>query len=175
MTDVHLAPADDITAAYRARDAAETARDHYRARMEAVQLELAAVTGQRDNAAFRAGTHAGTLMEIVELLDSGKTGTELTEAIRATIRQGRSAQIERPRPRTTPPAAVTVDRMHFGLSATGNDIEQQCPCPLAPCGLVLDIDADEACPHHGRWAEMSIKQIHPAQSCPAGSAHRPGA
>lgn len=156
--------------------AAEEQRDRYRTQLEATRAQLAVEVGRRDNAAFRAATHADTLMHVLGLLDSNKNPAALGPAIRAVILRGRSAIVERkppaPRPAAVTPVAFAPIHFHIGLSRLGNEIEQNCPCPLVPCGLVLDADADPACPHHGRWADMDklILQIHPAESCPAVAA-----
>lgn len=159
------------------RQAAEEERDQQRARADAAEAQLAVVAGQRDNHSFRAAIHADTLMQVMRLVESGKDPAALGEAIRAVILQGRSAIVERnmlpaPRPAAlaaVAPASVLPMQFHYGLSKHGNDIEQKCPCPLMPCGLVLDSDVEPACPHHGhaQWAVAVIRQMHPHQHCPA--------
>jgi hypothetical protein len=46
---------------------------------------------------------------------------------------------------------------HIGRSWSGHPLEDGCPCPKAPCGLV-DMDRTER--------SKSIRQSHPASECP---------
>lgn len=54
---------------------------------------------------------------------------------------------------------------HIGRSFTGHEIEDNCPCFKAPCGLVADVAPD--CPQHAPEAVHTIRQSHPAFLCPA--------
>jgi len=56
-------------------------------------------------------------------------------------------------------------RWHNGCAWTGHDIEDACPCPQEPCGLVSAPAPD--CPQHSLTAGKSIRQSHPAEICPA--------
>lgn len=57
--------------------------------------------------------------------------------------------------------------MHIGRSWSGHPLEDDCPCPKAPCGLV-DMDrTDPTCPEHPAERCKSIRQSHPASACPA--------
>lgn len=59
--------------------------------------------------------------------------------------------------------------MHIGRSWSGTFLEDTCPCPKAPCGLV-DMDrTDPACPEHPAERVKSIRQSHPASACPAAT------
>jgi hypothetical protein len=54
---------------------------------------------------------------------------------------------------------------HVGRDWTGHEIEDSCPCPKGPCGLVhgpLD-----TCPEHGVSHTRTIRQAHHASTCPA--------
>lgn len=57
---------------------------------------------------------------------------------------------------------------HIGRSWPGQHfIEDECPCPQEPCGLV-DVDrADPTCPHHPPERGKTIRQSHLAGACPA--------
>ncbi|MDX3343424.1 hypothetical protein PV409_36305 [Streptomyces sp. ME02-6979.5a] len=66
----------------------------------------------------------------------------------------------------TPAAAAGnhVGRSFLGMAA---DIEAACPCPKAPCGLVVQDEVTEACGQHHWSAAKTIRQSHPAAECPA--------
>lgn len=65
-----------------------------------------------------------------------------------------------------PPTAARSD--HVGRSFPGmrNDIEAACPCPKAPCGLVVQDEITEACGQHHWSAAKTMRQSHPADACP---------
>lgn len=56
---------------------------------------------------------------------------------------------------------------HIGRSWTSHDLEDECPCPQAPCGLVPFDTVVAECPQHHWSAAKSIRQSHPADACPA--------
>lgn len=56
---------------------------------------------------------------------------------------------------------------HVGRSWHGHRIEDDCPCPKAACGLVLQDTVVEACGQHHWSACQTIRQSHPADRCPA--------
>lgn len=56
--------------------------------------------------------------------------------------------------------------MHIGRSWTGHPLEDDCPCPKAPCGLVIS-DGVEECPEHSWWAAKTIRQMHLDFQCPS--------
>jgi hypothetical protein len=56
--------------------------------------------------------------------------------------------------------------LHVGRSWTGTAIEDDCPCPKAPCGLVDGSDVHPACLHHPFQRAKTFRQIHPADRCP---------
>ncbi|MEV5368964.1 hypothetical protein AB0N12_06325 [Streptomyces albogriseolus] len=58
---------------------------------------------------------------------------------------------------------------HIGRSFPGMtaDIEAACPCPKAPCGLVIQDEVTEACGQHHWTAAKTMRQSHPADECPA--------
>lgn len=58
---------------------------------------------------------------------------------------------------------------HVGRSFPGmpNDIEAVCPCPKAPCGLVIEDQIGEDCGQHHWSAAKTMRQSHPADQCPA--------
>ncbi|AER47475.1 hypothetical protein CL96_gp049 [Mycobacterium phage Firecracker] len=54
--------------------------------------------------------------------------------------------------------------MHIGRSWVGHAIEDDCPCPKAPCGLVI---ANQAiCEEHTLEGGKTMRQGHPDYSCP---------
>lgn len=55
---------------------------------------------------------------------------------------------------------------HVGRSWTGHDIEDNCPCPKAACGLVDVTDVVDECAHHPVLRAKSMRQGHPAETCP---------
>lgn len=55
---------------------------------------------------------------------------------------------------------------HIGRSWDGHAIEDECPCPKAPCGLVVQETASEECDQHPLSAGRTIRQGHPAGQCP---------
>lgn len=58
-------------------------------------------------------------------------------------------------------------RHHIGRSFEGHRLEDQCPCPQEPCGLIDTMKAVEECKHHVLGAGATIRQAHPANTCPA--------
>jgi hypothetical protein len=56
---------------------------------------------------------------------------------------------------------------HIGRSFTGTALEDTCPCPKAPCGLVVQDTIDPACEQHAWTHAKSMRQSHTAGSCPA--------
>lgn len=71
------------------------------------------------------------------------------------------------------PPAVPDD--HIGRSWTGHHLEDTCPCPKAPCGLVPLRTATEGCREHHWSAAKSIRQSHPASACAAPAGEQPHA
>lgn len=55
---------------------------------------------------------------------------------------------------------------HVGRSFTGHGLEDECPCPQAPCGLVEMGTVDPKCPQHTWTAAKTMRQGHPAKHCP---------
>lgn len=57
---------------------------------------------------------------------------------------------------------------HIGRSFPGMaaDIEAACPCPKAPCGLVIQDEVTKACGQHHWSAAKTIRQSHSASECP---------
>ncbi|MER6778432.1 MULTISPECIES: hypothetical protein [unclassified Streptomyces] len=56
---------------------------------------------------------------------------------------------------------------HIGRSWAGHDLEDGCPCPKAPCGLVVQDQVVEACDEHHWSASKTTRQSHPAAACPS--------
>lgn len=66
---------------------------------------------------------------------------------------------------------MTLDpnvRLHYGRSWSGTDLEDDCPCGKAPCGLVDSLLVDENCPQHAVGASKTIRQLHYNIFCPEG-------
>ena len=57
--------------------------------------------------------------------------------------------------------------MHVGRSFGGTRLEDDCPCPKAPCGLVDHDNVDQNCEQHSWQAAKTMRQIHYAHQCPA--------
>lgn len=55
---------------------------------------------------------------------------------------------------------------HIGRSWTTHEIEDNCPCPKAACGLVVLREATAECQEHHWSGSKSIRQSHPAGDCP---------
>ncbi|WP_052479933.1 hypothetical protein [Streptomyces sp. NBRC 110035] len=66
---------------------------------------------------------------------------------------------------------------HIGRSFLGMrpDIEDSCPCPKAPCGLVIADEASPECGQHHWSAAKTMRQSHPADECPAEARPTPAA
>lgn len=57
----------------------------------------------------------------------------------------------------------------MGRAWSGHAIEDTCPCPQEPCGLI-DVDrADEKCKEHGWYAFKTMRQGHKAEDCKGGN------
>lgn len=55
---------------------------------------------------------------------------------------------------------------HFGRSWSGTRLEDECPCPKAPCGLVTSDVPHTDCEQHGLQYAKTMRQSHPAENCP---------
>lgn len=55
---------------------------------------------------------------------------------------------------------------HLGRSWFGTALEDSCPCPKEPCGLVLRARTVPECPEHPLTRYRTIRQAHPAYECP---------
>lgn len=67
--------------------------------------------------------------------------------------------------------AMTADPtrdMHIGRSwpNCGHRLEDECPCPQEPCGLVALSRVDPECPQHALTAFQTMRQSHFADECP---------
>jgi hypothetical protein len=60
-----------------------------------------------------------------------------------------------------PPATT-----HIGRSWASHEIEDNCPCPQAACGLVPLDQVSPACDQHPPARAKSIRRSHPAEQCP---------
>lgn len=66
-------------------------------------------------------------------------------------------------------APTVVTGLHIGRSWIGNRIEQECPCELAPCGLVKSESAVD-CSEHSVVACKTMRQVHRVEACPGSDA-----
>ena len=55
--------------------------------------------------------------------------------------------------------------LHVGRSWRGHHVEDACPCPQEPCGLVDLRRIDPACPQHVFTAAKTIRQSHTPEFC----------
>lgn len=56
--------------------------------------------------------------------------------------------------------------IHVGRSWSGTRLEDACPCPKEPCGLVDTSKTDPSCPEHPEVRAKTIRRSHPATECP---------
>lgn len=61
---------------------------------------------------------------------------------------------------------VKVMDSHVGRSFSGHPLEDECPCPKEPCGLVAMTRASADCTEHALTAGKTIRQSHPSERCP---------
>jgi len=59
-----------------------------------------------------------------------------------------------------------VNNKHIGRSWTSRHLEDACPCPHAPCGLVVYDTVDPNCDQHHWSAAKSMRLGHSAADCP---------
>ena len=59
-----------------------------------------------------------------------------------------------------------MDAWHWGRSWTGHALEDACPCPKEPCGLVNTGTVLDECEQHNPLRAKSSRQGHPASDCP---------
>lgn len=57
--------------------------------------------------------------------------------------------------------------MHIGRSFTGTRVEDTCPCPKAPCGLVVFGEFSPECTEHPPERMKTMRQGHGNENCPA--------
>lgn len=55
---------------------------------------------------------------------------------------------------------------HIGRSWTGSRLEDECPCPQEPCGLISFSKVVEDCPQHSIGRFKTMRQIHKPELCP---------
>lgn len=56
---------------------------------------------------------------------------------------------------------------HVGRGWEGHVMEDECPCPQEPCGLVATNRADPKCLHHPIARSKTMRQGHQEGNCPA--------
>lgn len=64
---------------------------------------------------------------------------------------------------------MNITGLHLGRSWVGDRLETGCPCEKAACGLAISDTATD-CPEHDFRAAKTMRQIHPANRCPATAA-----
>jgi hypothetical protein len=60
--------------------------------------------------------------------------------------------------------------LHIGRDWEGHAIEDACPCPKEPCGLVSPARAHPDCDEHPPVLLKSVRQGHVAADCPGARA-----
>jgi hypothetical protein len=55
---------------------------------------------------------------------------------------------------------------HIGRSFDRHPLEDTCPCPQEPCGLIDVARIDPTCPQHALHHGQTIRQAHTAERCP---------
>lgn len=55
---------------------------------------------------------------------------------------------------------------HIGRSFDGHPLEDACPCPQEPCGLIDVSRIDPTCGQHSLAAGKTIRQSHTPERCP---------
>lgn len=62
--------------------------------------------------------------------------------------------------------------MHVGnVPAPEHFLEDKCPCPQSPCGLIAFNDINEDCPYHSETAGKRVKQAHLPEDCKSEVEH----
>lgn len=57
--------------------------------------------------------------------------------------------------------------IHWGRAWNGTTpVEDACPCPKEPCGLVNTLTVDQECTEHGWRFTKSARQGHYGEQCP---------
>lgn len=59
---------------------------------------------------------------------------------------------------------------HVGRAWTGHALEDECPCPQEPCGLVAQDKIVDECPQHAVHAGKTLRQSHSPDNCPGPAA-----
>lgn len=54
---------------------------------------------------------------------------------------------------------------HWGRSWSDTRLEDGCPCPKAPCGLVVGSTIDPECDQHPWTRGKTMRQMHKAEDC----------
>lgn len=58
---------------------------------------------------------------------------------------------------------------HLGRAFTGHQAEDDCSCPKAACGLIIQATINPACEQHAWSHAKSMRQSHPAHACPGAA------
>lgn len=58
---------------------------------------------------------------------------------------------------------------HVGRSFTDTRLEDSCPCPKAPCGLVISDQIVPDCPEHPWQRGKTMRQGHVPEDCPGAA------
>ena len=61
--------------------------------------------------------------------------------------------------------ATQIGDVHVGRAWRGTELEDKCPCPKEPCGLVALSKVDPDCPQHSLAAGKTLRQSHFASLC----------
>lgn len=57
--------------------------------------------------------------------------------------------------------------MHVSRAFSSTRLEDDCPCPKAPCGFAVPEEGSR-CGQHSLWAGKTIRRSHSAENCPGG-------
>lgn len=60
-----------------------------------------------------------------------------------------------------------TESMHIGRTFDDTRLEDDCPCPKEPCGLVRADRLNADCMQHPMLRQKTIRQSHPSFRCPA--------
>lgn len=87
-----------------------------------------------------------------------------TEQMAVAWERGRNERRSRNPYEATEETTHDWDDSHVGRAWSGTDIEDACPCPQEPCGLVRMGTADPSCEQH--QPIQTVRQVHAGSKCP---------
>lgn len=57
------------------------------------------------------------------------------------------------------------ENFHMGRSWSGHHMEDECPCPQEPCGLISRKKVVDNCPQHALGSSKTMRSIHLEEDC----------